>query len=546
MSIQTAKLSRQLKYGGMPKGLQDAFERNWYLIESALNSVGAVTPGTSVTPPTLGVTDHGELTGLTDDDHLQYLLLAGRSGGQVIANLDIADIPLTVNAIVGQTSAIMSWKKNLIEVMSLATDGRLNVYGSITPRVSNGSVSLNLTSTTDASEIQFKNNGSAALRINNQVNSAIALTIGTLTVEVGNVTINPGNIFVTAGSIILSGASQAVRVASTGGFQFINNTGSSFVNALLKDTSDRLQVGSTGISDIFIKPANTLVATFNASGITVPSTITGSIIEHLLTGDGDGTGPGIILQCASTSGLGGGVRLALSGGNCELIGTLSTGRVIIIPDQSGTLMLTGNKYGLLGSISSVFDSNTASSGSSFADTGTTSKKLRMVLSGAVGNNSLNIISTAARDYKTQDYGSSFILGGNTTSASGVLGKSSLAAQAGNIAAQTLLTASANSSGKYRITFYVKTTTAGAALDVVKFTVAFNDGAAQAADVLLTELVATPVAPLINHDLATLNKSTFGSVIVKSAASQAITWTSTVTKTGAPQYSVDVGIEALPG
>lgn len=34
------------------------------------------------TAPSGGVTDHGALTGLTDDDHSQYLLLAGRSGGQ--------------------------------------------------------------------------------------------------------------------------------------------------------------------------------------------------------------------------------------------------------------------------------------------------------------------------------------------------------------------------------------------------------------------------------------------------------------------------------
>ena len=31
-----------------------------------------------------GVTDHGALTGLTDDDHTQYALLAGRSGGQTL------------------------------------------------------------------------------------------------------------------------------------------------------------------------------------------------------------------------------------------------------------------------------------------------------------------------------------------------------------------------------------------------------------------------------------------------------------------------------
>lgn len=53
--------------------------------------LGAITVGAglSLSSGTLtatgggGVTDHGALTGLSDDDHTQYLLLAGRSGGQV-------------------------------------------------------------------------------------------------------------------------------------------------------------------------------------------------------------------------------------------------------------------------------------------------------------------------------------------------------------------------------------------------------------------------------------------------------------------------------
>lgn len=53
--------------------------------------LGAITVGSglSLSSGTLtatggaGVTDHGALTGLSDDDHTQYLLLAGRSGGQV-------------------------------------------------------------------------------------------------------------------------------------------------------------------------------------------------------------------------------------------------------------------------------------------------------------------------------------------------------------------------------------------------------------------------------------------------------------------------------
>jgi len=38
----------------------------------------------SFVTPSAGVTDHGALTGLSDDDHSQYALLAGRSGGQQI------------------------------------------------------------------------------------------------------------------------------------------------------------------------------------------------------------------------------------------------------------------------------------------------------------------------------------------------------------------------------------------------------------------------------------------------------------------------------
>ena len=36
----------------------------------------------TLTAPT--ITDHGGLTGLGDDDHTQYLLLAGRAGGQIV------------------------------------------------------------------------------------------------------------------------------------------------------------------------------------------------------------------------------------------------------------------------------------------------------------------------------------------------------------------------------------------------------------------------------------------------------------------------------
>ena len=45
-----------------------------------------------------GVTDHGDLTGLGDDDHTQYALLAGRSGGQTIIGSTLASEALTLES----------------------------------------------------------------------------------------------------------------------------------------------------------------------------------------------------------------------------------------------------------------------------------------------------------------------------------------------------------------------------------------------------------------------------------------------------------------
>lgn len=133
-----------------------------------------------------------------------------------------------------------------------------------------------------------------------------------------------------------------------------------------------------------------------------------------------------------------------------------------------------------------------------------------------------------------------VVSGATTSAAGVLGKSDLTAQTGSIGAVTLLTGGASTAGMYRVSVYMVTTTAGTALDVVKATVAWNDGAAQTLDVPLL----TTAGAATNLDLATLNAKAQGSVIVYAAASQNITYTTTVTKTGTPQYAIHVRIEAL--
>jgi hypothetical protein len=193
----------------------------------------------------------------------------------------------------------------------------------------------------------------------------------------------------------------------------------------------------------------------------------------------------------------------------------------------------------------ALDASTSGVGCKFQDITTATKRLRMVLSGAVGANAFTLANTAARIYTFRDYTADVVLVGNTTAAAGTLGRSALTAQTGNVAATTLLTSSANSSGAFRVSFYIKTTTAGTpAVALTKITVAYNDGSAQTADLLLTAASATPAASAINHDLGTLNAASYGQAIVKAAASTAITFTTTGVYTGAPAYSLDARIEAL--
>jgi hypothetical protein len=154
--------------------------------------------------------------------------------------------------------------------------------------------------------------------------------------------------------------------------------------------------------------------------------------------------------------------------------------------------------------------------------------------------------TAQRNIKLPaDVAASFVLVGNAASASGVLGKSDLTAQTGSIGSTVLLTGTAATVGVYRVSCYIKTTTAGTALDVVKMTVTSNDGAAQTTDMALWPASQTaPITPILNHDLATNNFASFGRAELYTAASQNIAFTTTVTKTGTPQYSIYVRIETL--
>ncbi len=195
--------------------------------------------------------------------------------------------------------------------------------------------------------------------------------------------------------------------------------------------------------------------------------------------------------------------------------------------------------------------NSSTAGAAFMDTTVTTKKLRMVTTGSAANtnNALAVVTSGSRTQTFREHTGDVVLVGNTTAAAGVLGKSDLTAQTANIGATTLLTSSANSSGLFRLTFYVTCTTAGQAGDNVKVTVAYNDGTAQTVDVPFWPAAAA--APVVSQtvplDNVSLNLASFGSVTVYSAASNAITYTTTMTNAGGtpdPQYTLRARIEAL--
>lgn len=198
------------------------------------------------------------------------------------------------------------------------------------------------------------------------------------------------------------------------------------------------------------------------------------------------------------------------------------------PAVGGQLLTSGATANL----ATTFKYLMSTSAGGFADNTSAGKVVRFDISGLATN--------TVRNAKWSDISGSVVVVGNTTSASGTLGASSLTAQTGSIAAVTLLTGTTATAGMYRVSAYMKTTTAGTA-GTVKATVAWNDGSAQTLDVpLMTTAGAAATVPL-----NTLNAFGQGSVVVYAAASQNISYTTTVTgATGSPQYYIYVRIEKL--
>jgi len=113
------------------------------------------------------------------------------------------------------------------------------------------------------------------------------------------------------------------------------------------------------------------------------------------------------------------------------------------------------------------------------------------------------------------------------------GRVSLTGQTGNLSSNTLLVGSARTGGLYRVSFYLKTTTAGADGDAMKITLTWNDGSTNNQDVLPA------------HSLATLNNVGGKAETIRVSPNQNISFTTTLNpKAGNPQYAIEARIESL--
>lgn len=157
--------------------------------------------------------------------------------------------------------------------------------------------------------------------------------------------------------------------------------------------------------------------------------------------------------------------------------------VILVPDASAavtgeaTMVLasdSGLRFHVLLNVSSTLRANTASSGVSFEDQTTSSKKLRTILSGAVGNNTLTLTNSAARNYGFGNLSGNVVVVGDDppSVASGNLGKVDLTAQAAAIGATNL--SNTPPAGLYLIQYYLESTTADVTAGTIQFQIDYTD------------------------------------------------------------------------
>lgn len=163
-------------------------------------------------------------------------------------------------------------------------------------------------------------------------------------------------------------------------------------------------------------------------------------------------------------------------------GTWGGSFTVDIPDASGTGVGTlalqsdsGRTAAMILGLTTTLKASSASSGVSFQDNTTSTKRLRVSLSGAVGNNSFTLTNSAARNYGFGNLSGNVVVVGDDPPAvaSGALGKVDLTAQTAAIGSTNL--SSTPPAGFYEVQVVaICTTASGSGAPTLDVTLAWTD------------------------------------------------------------------------
>ncbi|MBY0316844.1 MAG: tail fiber domain-containing protein [Bdellovibrionales bacterium] len=144
-----------------------------------------------------GVTDHGALSGLADDDHTQYVMLAGRSGGQNLRGGTAASNNLTLESTSNATKGYVLLQPNggNVGIGTTSPVRRLSVQGTSIANGSYRTISVNEPGAGNESiSLGYDANGSIHTAGFLRSNNNLPLSLGTLVTPNAVTVLDGGNV----------------------------------------------------------------------------------------------------------------------------------------------------------------------------------------------------------------------------------------------------------------------------------------------------------------------------------------------------------------
>lgn len=445
-----------------------------------------------------GVTDHGALTGLGDDDHSQYLLLAGRSGGMTLGVVDN-------NAVLTTSIGGSVTTPHILDCLATSSFGSNYVI-----RIRQSSTNKLLMDWTG--RVAIGGNGQAGFGTTGAV-----LTIGALSSASTHID-------------MWADAAQGVDIVKS------RDSSLNVLAGLTKDhywyarrfllsgsTSGQitLSAGATPTAHTLTLPSANASGVLKNDGAGALSWSTDLVLNTLSVGSGgfvlDSTGQ--LVDVLSFLSSGGGY------GNIDFSGVTSAGIALTCPNASGEILIANSTVTIQNkTLQTNCKIRCSASGVMFQDSSSTTKQMRLDLSG--------ITAGQTRALACLDVGGTVPLVGNDPPAvaSGALGKVDLTAQTANIATTNL--SSTPPAGLYLVEVYLACTTADVTAGTLAVTIGWTD-----------VVGATSSTPITGFALTATGR-TSGRQIVQLSSGD-ITYAVAVTGAyGTSQYAVYVRVIAL--